>query len=132
MLSSIEFRKEARFIIWQLITVLEDCTNWYDLDDNHQRCLADHHMTLLFEAYLNWTYQLGQLRNELHRIGCVLRRLHEPGHDTCPLKTKIERMMRFKNEIAKMHKEYDKSKKNPRRNFQSKLKAWRMNGFKNN
>ena len=135
VLSSIDSRKEARFIIWQLITVLEDCTNWYDLDDNHQRCLADHHMTLLLEANLNWNYKLGQFRNELHRIGCVLRRLHEPGQDTRPLKNNIERMMLFKDEIAKMHKEYDKSKNNPKaelpKQTQSLVDEWTQEQWTN-
>ena len=113
LFSKFDSRQEARFMIWTLISVLEDCTNWYDLDDNHRRCLADHHMTVLLETNLNWTYQFGQFRNELERIGCVLRRLHAPCQDVRRLKINIERMMLFNDEIAKMHNEYDKSKNYP-------------------
>ena len=68
--SKFDRSQDARRMIWTLISVLEDCTNWYDLDDDHRRCLADHHMTVLLEANLHWTYQFGQFRNELQRIGC--------------------------------------------------------------
>ena len=82
--SKFDSSQGVRKIIWILISVLKDCTMWNQLDDDHKRCLADYHMTLLLNSDLlnqNWTHHFGQFKSELQRIGCVLKRTCAPGQN---------------------------------------------------
>ena len=89
---------------------------WNQLDDDHKRCLADYHMTLLLNSELlnqNWTHHCGQFQSELQRIGCVLKRTCVPGQNERALRDNIESIMLFNGEIVRLRNDYDKSKDYP-------------------
>ena len=90
VLASMDDRIPPRQIIFNLIEVIQDCTNWYDLDENQKRCLADHHMTRLLEVRTQ--YQLAHIMRELRSIGCVIERLDDAGGDDRPLMRNIQNM----------------------------------------
>ena len=69
--------KGASYLIWQLVSVLEDSTKWQELDRESQRCLIDHHLSWLLNCPLltdNWVLWYGIVETELYRSGCVLQR----------------------------------------------------------